>query len=231
MNYFSKTLVWRIYRKMSDAEQVVILFSLFSVLLVGSRVVYTGNLLFMFLVWNLFLAFVPYVISLYFSRQARHFSTMGFLILSFVWLIFIPNAFYIITDLFHLDMSNEMPMWFDLALILSFAWSGLLLGVLSVRQMVKIMMERCGKNFEWFFTIPVMLLNGLGIYVGRYLRFNSWDIITDPFDLSREMIYLFIHPLRNRIDWSMIVCYSILVGLIYLTFTKLSAGEKERVVI
>jgi uncharacterized membrane protein len=231
MNYFEKTFLYKLYTKRSDPEQVIVLFSLFSMCLVGFRVLYTGNLLFLFLVWNLFLAIVPYFISCRIGRYGHRSSAIGFFLSVLGWLLFIPNSFYIITDLFHLDMNEEMPLWFDLALILSFAWSGLLLGVLSTRQMVKIMAAKMGKHFEGFFILPIMFLNGLGIYVGRYLRFNSWDIVTDPFDLTREMVYLFIHPVRNRIDWSMIVCYSILVGLIYLTFTKLSMVEKEKLVV
>lgn len=213
-------MLYRIYVNRPESEQMVILCSLFSVFMVGFRIVYTGNLLFIFLIWNLFLAFVPYMIS---KLLARYLQCRGvvFFPVVFVWLLFIPNTFYIITDLFHLNMNEDVPLWYDLALILSFVWSGLLLGVLSVREMQKIIAVRLGKSFEAFFVIPVMFLNGLGIYVGRYLRFNSWDIVADPFGLTREMIYLFVHPLRNRIDWSMILCYGVLVGLIYITFNKL----------
>ncbi|HEY6953717.1 MAG TPA: DUF1361 domain-containing protein, partial [Flavisolibacter sp.] len=73
-----------------------------------------------------------------------------------------------------------------------------------------------------FFIVPVMALNGLGVYVGRYLRFNSWDVITNPFQLIDDIIYLFIHPIRNRFDWSMIICYTVFLTLIYYTIKKLS---------
>lgn len=141
---------------------------------------------------------------------------------SFVWLLFIPNSFYIITDLFHLDMNADVPLWYDLALLLSFAWSGLLFGILSVREMEKLFESSFNKKFDLLFIISVMALNGFGIYIGRYLRFNSWDIITNPFHLISDIFYLFIHPIRNHFDWSMIVCYTILLTLIYYTMKKLS---------
>jgi uncharacterized membrane protein len=221
MKYLQRSFLFRFYFSLTDAEQILILSNLFSVGLVIFRMIYTGHLLFAFLIWNLFLAFVPYVISRQMTTASIR-STWKFLFFAFVWLLFIPNAFYIITDLFHLDMNETVPLWYDLALLLSFAWSGILFGILSVRQMEKLFEKYFSKNFDLLFILPVMALNGFGIYIGRYLRFNSWDVITNPLQLIQDIIYLFIHPLRNRFDWSMIVCYTILLTLIYYTIKKLS---------
>jgi len=190
--------------------------------LIGIRVAYTGDLLFLFLVWNLFLAFVPYWLSQWMEKNMNKKSKWNFFVCAFAWLLFIPNAFYIITDLFHLDMNIGVPLWFDLALLLGFAWNGLLVGIISMRQMEKLFENYFNKKFDLLFVIPVMFLNGLGVYVGRYLRFNSWDAIINPLQLVQDMIYLFIHPLRSRFDWSMIICYSLLLTLIYVSVKRLS---------
>lgn len=218
MKYLQKP--FQFYSSCTDAEQVLLLSNLFSIGLISFRVVYTGSLLFCFLVWNLFLAFIPYFISVKASETAIK-KKRKFFLWVFVWLLFIPNAFYIITDLFHLDMNEQVPLWYDLALLLSFAWSGLLFGILSVRQMEKLFEQFFNKKFDLLFILPVMALNGLGVYIGRYLRFNSWDVITNPLQLIQDMVYLFIHPIRNRFDWSMIICYSLLLTLIYFTMKKL----------
>ncbi len=146
---------------------------------------------------------------------------MEIFILAFIWLAFIPNSFYIITDLFYLEERPEMPFWFDLALLLSFVWNGVILGVLSVRHMEKIFERRFGLKREWLFIIPVMGLNALGIFTGRYLRYNSWDILSNPFELASDLTYLIAHPLRNRIDWSMILCYALLMMVIYSSLKRL----------
>jgi len=185
------------------------------------RMIYTGNVLFGFLAWNLFLAFVPYFFSSWIEKNI-HKPKLILLAAVLSWLVFIPNTFYILTDLFHLDRNNEMPLWYDLALILSFAWNGLFLGILSVRQMERVFEKYFRKKSGILFILPVMTLNGLGVFVGRYLRFNSWDIFADPFQLMREMLYLFIHPIRNRFDWSMIVCYTVLLSVMYFSVKKLS---------
>jgi uncharacterized membrane protein len=221
MKFLQRSFLFRFYLSRTDAEQIMILFNLFSVGLVIFRMIYTGHLLFSFLVWNLLLAFVPYVISRQMTEASIR-SKWKFLFYVFVWLLFVPNAFYIITDLFHLDINETVPLWYDLALLLSFAWSGILFGILSVRQMEKLFEKHFSKKFDLLFILPVMALNGFGIYIGRYLRFNSWDVITNPLQLIQDIIYLFIHPLRNRFDWSMIVCYTLLLTLIYYTMKKLS---------
>lgn len=221
MKYLQRNFLFRFYFSRNDAEQILILCSLFSIGLMSFRIIYTGHLLFAFLAWNLFLAFVPYAISKHMSEASIK-KRWKFLFYSVVWLLFIPNAFYIITDLFHLDMNEGVPLWYDLALLLSFAWSGILFGILSIRQIEKLFEKNFNKKFDLLFILPVMALNGFGVYIGRYLRFNSWDVITDPLQLIQDIIHLFIHPLRNRFDWSMIVCYTVLLTLIYYTIKKLS---------
>jgi uncharacterized membrane protein len=86
---------------------------------------------------------------------------------------------------------NRNSLWFNHALIFSLAWNGLLLGILSMRQMEKIWELRWGWS-ELVFIYPVMCLNALGIYIGRYLRYNSWDVVSDPLDLSKDILYLIV---------------------------------------
>lgn len=226
-----------------EIDRLLSLSILFSGLLVATRMIHTGKNTFLFLVWNLFLAWVPYLISARLARiqlptpSAPQRSSTGssshsslrsklvFTALSLAWLLCIPNAFYIITDLFHLgDKYNDhlMPQWYDLALILSFVWNGLLLGVLSVRQMEKNLKPLLPVHHELAFLYPVMWLNALGVYTGRYLRFNSWDLITDPFQLCRDIAHMLYHPLRSHYAWGMIFCYSILMTLMYLMIKKIS---------
>ena len=222
MKYIIQNSFYRIYSSRNERTQILILCTLFSLALQTLRIIYTGHLMFSFLVWNLFLAFIPYILSSKMEtwiKQEKKWKALG---ASVVWLLFVPNSFYIITDLFHLDMNQVVPLWFDLALLLSFAWNGLLFGIVSVRQMEKAFETYFNKKFDLLFILPIMCLNGLGVYVGRYLRFNSWDVITNPLQLISDIVDLFIHPIQNRLDWSMIVCYTLLLTLIYVTVKKLS---------
>jgi len=222
MKYLVQNSFYRIYTSRNERTQILILSTFFSLGLQALRVVITGHLMFSFLVWNLFLALIPYVLSSKMETWIKAKNKTKALLFSIIWLLFVPNSFYIITDLFHLDMNKVVPLWFDLALLLSFAWNGLLFGIVSVRQMEKVFEVYFNKKFDLFFILPVMFLNGLGVYVGRYLRFNSWDVVTNPLQLISDIVDLFIHPIQNRMDWSMIVCYTLLLTLIYVTVKKLS---------
>lgn len=221
MKYFVQNSFYWIYSSRNERTQILILSTLFSLALQTLRIIYTGHLMFSFLVWNLFLAFIPYILSSKMESwlQQNKWKALAFAV---VWLLFVPNSFYIITDLFHLDMNQVVPLWFDLALLLSFAWNGLLFGIVSVRQMEKAFETYFNKKFDLLFILPVMFLNGLGVYVGRYLRFNSWDVITNPLQLISDIVDLFIHPIHNRLDWSMIVCYTLLLTVMYVTIKKLA---------
>lgn len=217
------TRLQRFYFSRSAIERTLLLSCLFSTGLLAARMLYTGHLTFVFLGWNLFLAFVPYGLS---KKLTQHVSWIEngwkFVPLFVLWLLFIPNAFYIITDLFHLHKGGAVPLWADLAILFSFAWNGLLLGILSVRQMETIVAAKWNLKKEWSFILPLMFMNALGVYMGRYLRFNSWDVVANPFGLAADVFHLVMHPVRNRFDWSMILCYTLLMTLVYTALKRLS---------
>jgi uncharacterized membrane protein len=225
MNYLiSKVPVLRrFYYEQSELERTLILSCLFSIGLVFFRGFYADNWRYISLIWNLFLAFIPYwITNAASSRKDWMQSNFKFATLFICWLLFLPNSYYIITDLFHLRQHVSIPLWYDLALIFSFAWNGLLMGVLSVRQMEKMVEKKWNIKTGVWFLYPIMLLNAFGIYLGRYLRFNSWDVVTNPSNLIDEIKYLLVHPIRNRLDWGMIFCYAVLMTLIYVTVKRIS---------
>jgi uncharacterized membrane protein len=199
----------------------------FGFVLLMARIVYTGRLTFAFLVWNLFLAFVPCFLSYQLTlRPAWIESKWKFAAVFTVWLLFIPNSFYILTDLFHLYDSDALPRWYDLLLIVSFAWNAMLLGILSVRQMEKIIETFWVYRSDWLFVYPIMWLNALGVYIGRYLRYNSWDVISNPFQLMADIMHMMVHPLLYKDGWGMIGCFSFFLSILYMTIKKLSKAIK-----
>ena len=212
-----------------EIDRLIFLSALFSTGLVLIRIGHTGHMTFLSLIWNLFLAWLPYCISgvingfHLFGRSRWIFWSMFVL-----WILFIPNSFYILTDLFHLeDDTNDflVPLWYDLILIVSIAWNGLVMGILSIRQMEKLFHSNLNLKTDLIFLFPVMLLNGLGVYVGRYLRYNSWDIFINPFELIRDITIMLLHPLKYHDAWGMISCFTILLMLIYGMLKKLSQHQ------
>ena len=116
-------------------ERMLLLSICFTLLLVTVRIIYTQDLMYVFYYWNIFLAIVPYCCSrLLKKQQSISFKTSCILA---VWLLFFPNAPYIITDIFHFEKRPLIPYWFDLTIVVTGAWNGLLLGILSLMQVEK----------------------------------------------------------------------------------------------
>jgi uncharacterized membrane protein len=204
-------------------QEWLLLSSCFSCFLLLARMVVTGTIEYIFLPWNLFLAFIPYRITWWMSRNISIIENKIKLVAALaLWLLFIPNSFYIITDLFHLIHVRSAPKWFDLLLIFSFAWNGILFGIISLRRVELIVSIMKGKSFSIFMVLAVMWLSAFGIYIGRFLRFNSWDVITDPFSLLAEITNMIIHPFQNGYAWAMTMCYAVFMTLLYFTVKKLS---------
>jgi uncharacterized membrane protein len=205
----------------SEIDRLLVYSAFFSVGLVVMRIWYTRELTFMFMPWNLFLAVVPYCLLKFFSLKFMS-NPFTFLLLFVVWLLFIPNTFYMITDLFHLFKRDNIPQWFDLILLMSFAWNGLVLGTLSIRQMEKLLAIRLPRLPGGVFIAAMMFLNAFGVYLGRYLRFNSWDVISNPFILFMDIAGLILQPFEYKGAWAMILSFTIMMMIMYQMLKKLS---------
>lgn len=204
---------------------------LFSVALVAARNYVAGNYFFRFLLWNLFLAFIPYIISTwleYYTQTKK--SVLVIAGATAVWLLFFPNAPYILTDLFHLRPRTEIPIWYDLLLILSFAWNGLILAYVSLTQIQQIFTKLFNKMVSRLFVISTLCLSAFGIYLGRYQRWNSWDIVTNPQGLAYDILDRFIHPFAHGRTWYMTLGFSAFLIVGYFTIKQLGklAAQTEQ---
>lgn len=176
-------------REMVRPTLALLFASLVCVGLVGLRIGWTGNVRYSFLIWNLFLAWLPLVFALYAVGLYRKHQrvTWHFVAFGVTWLLFFPNAPYICTDIIHLNQSLRPHFWVDLALILSCAFTGLVLGFVSLYVMQSVVQRGCGWAWSWLFVAAVAGVSGVGIYIGRFLRFNSWDVILQPVALSKGL--------------------------------------------
>jgi uncharacterized membrane protein len=160
--------------------------SLFCVALVLVRNAHTGNVNFRYLIWNLFLAWIPFALAVFvYDRWRRRGAGLTLLALGGLWLLFFPNAPYIATDFVHLEHDALSPFWYDAVTIASFAWMGLLLGFASLYLMQTVVRQWRGSVAGWVFAIVAIGLGSLGIYLGRFLRLNSWDALEHPSVLPR----------------------------------------------
>jgi uncharacterized membrane protein len=148
---------------------------------VAARVVAIHSLDLTNLVWNLFLAWIPFVVALALYDSARRgASTTKLLALGVVWLVFLPNAPYIATDVIWIGDLGSGTYWHDPILIAFAAGLGLVLGFLSLYLVQTVVAERVGRVAGWTVAMGALVLSGLGVYLGRYERWNSWEVLTEP---------------------------------------------------
>jgi|SRR5436190_3929623 len=161
--------------------------TVFSVIIWRGRLALSGSLNYAFLIWNLFLAWIPFIIA-YFTYTALLSRRQVLIIVpiaAFLWLIFFPNAPYILTDFQHLaGRWRDVPTWYDVMMLIWFSFTGLLLGMVSLFMMQEIIRRAFGRWVGWTFVAAVTGLSSVGVYVGRFLRWNSWDIFFHPAGLA-----------------------------------------------
>jgi len=115
----------------------------------------------------------------------------------FLWLLFFPNAPYLITDFLHLKQRPGIPIWFDILMLAAFAWTGFFLAIASLRTMHLLVKNHLGWFISWIFAGTALALAGIGIYLGRFSRWNSWDIFFSPKEILVDVAYRVVNPLSN----------------------------------
>ena len=138
-----------------------------------------------FIVWNLFLAGLPVMLALVVDTAWRHGRRVLGAVFWVAWLLMFPNSPYLVTDLVHLRERPPTPLWFDALILASAAIAGLLAGFVSLHLVQAAVARRLGAAWGWVMAVSVLGLSGFGVYVGRFARFNSWDVLTRP----RTLLY------------------------------------------
>lgn len=183
-----------------NVSLALMLSSFVSVGLYFVRVVDTGNFRYWFLLWNLVLGWLPLLFAwkLKSSLKTSLWSRPKNLLLSVLWLLFLPNSFYILSDLIHLHDSGEVSLLYDIALFFSLIFNAYVAGFMSIFLVHMELIKRIDRRTAHRLVAFVLLLCGFAIYLGRYLRWNSWDVIFNPagllFDVSERVINPTAHP-------------------------------------
>ena len=196
----------------------MLLSSAVCVFLFGVRWIKTGQTTYSTLNVNLVLAWIPVVFAWIAYNVYRKGSCLGAVIAlgcAAVWLLFFPNAPYLITDIVHLRQRPEMPYWFDQILYMAFAFTGCYLGMVSLILMQALVRRSLGWILSWIFALGALVMGGFGIYIGRFLRFNSWDLLVNPKPLAKEIFDWFRHPRSNSDAFIFALTFSVFFAAIY----------------
>jgi len=191
------------------------------VCLIAVRIDRTGSGYYRFLITNLFLACVPLFLSTILriaSHWRLHWTIQ--LVLFSLWLLFLPNAPYILTDILHLTRASHAPAWYDLALLLSCAGTGLLVGYLSLIDVQGIVARVFGDTSSWIFALVSLVLSGFAIYLGRFLRWNSWDVLITPTRVF-EILGGLLNPWAHVRPLAVTIIFGVILTLGYISLRVL----------
>ncbi|GAA3610738.1 DUF1361 domain-containing protein [Flavivirga amylovorans] len=191
-----------------------------SIVLLMVRMKLTHSFFYLFLVWNLFLAIIPFAITTYLVNTPK-LKKIGFVIGFSVWLLFSPNAPYIITDLLHLKVSSNHLLWLDVLVVSSFALNGLLLFSLSLLDMETLLNQYLKRKAIIFFMISILFLNGFGVYLGRFLRYNSWEILQHPSNLFNDIFDIILRPNQHLEAWLFTFLFGVFLSIGFWVFKAL----------
>jgi uncharacterized membrane protein len=196
------------------------------------RMTRSDTLNYRFLVWNLILAWIPLLFaSLAYASAITRKPLMIVVILACAaaWLAFFPNAPYILTDFQHLAVTDRyIPVWYDVILLIWFAWTGLLLGIVSLYLMQEIVTRWINVSAGWLFAILVIGLSSFGIYLGRFGRWNSWDLWQQPKAVIKDVFDVLRHPRSNLSVLGFTLIFTLFFIFIYLSIFFMGKLMTER---
>ncbi len=206
--------------RLASLEKLLLPVILFIGFLIGCRILYSGNLLFIFLTWNIFLAWIPFRISYHLAKTSEH-QKIKQIVLFGAWLLFFPNALYIITDLIHLDLESRVPKWFDAILLFSSSTVGLIMAFVSLYRIEHVLSKWVNKKWLSPVILLILFLGSFGVYLGRFLRWNSWDIITHPLMVLSTIAQRIIFPMEHFRAWGVTVILTAFFYILYSVIKKM----------
>jgi uncharacterized membrane protein len=210
----------KIFFKKGSASEMLALLTILALSLSVIRVMIFHTPYLLFLIWNGFLAWLPFLcamllVSLYKSGASNYKK----LIVAILWLLLLPNSFYVITDFIHITPGDNFEALYDIVLVFIYSLLGILLGVISLKIVQDLAYERKSKLAKYL-PLIIMPLVGFAIYVGRYWRWNSWDLVIRPHVLVQDFIDIITEYHTRAI--TITVLFAVVYLAIYYIFIRFS---------
>jgi len=191
---------------------------------------FNGQASYLSLIFNLGLAWIPFIAAVlaYLTRRNRVTFFLIMPVCTLVWLVFFPNAPYLLTDFNELAFTTgRAPLWFDVILLIWVAWTGLMLGVASLYLIQEIVARTFNPLTGWIFAIFATILSSIGVYLGRFLRWNSWDLLQAPLPIARDMYGIIRHPISHLPSYIFTILFTLLFLFIYIAIHLFGGMMRE----
>ena len=205
--------------KIRKITQSLIVISVVAVILDLARLDIWGTTDLLYLIWNLLLAWIPYIISSCFIKNDM--KTGRFITFFILWLLFFPNAPYLVTDVLHITESLSSLLWYDSLLFFLFGWIGLLLGMLSLFHIHQYLKTHLSHLISEIIVFAICFISSFGIYLGRFGRWNSWDIFTNPLPLLQHSSNIVIDFVEVKTPLIFVCVFTVFIYSVYRTICVL----------
>jgi uncharacterized membrane protein len=204
-----------------------------SVGLFGIRLLATGSTHYWFLFWNLLLAWVPVLLAWLLKNRLTQDSWWRPLpvLLTGAWLGFLPNSFYLMSDLIHLQSTGDIGVLFDVVLFLSCIWNGVVAGMLSLVWVHNDIRQRLSAGYAAWLMAAILAATSFAIYLGRALRWNTWDTLINPSGILFDVSERVVNPLAHPQIFVTTLTFFLLLGSMYRViwaYVQLLPGKNRR---
>jgi len=170
-----------------------------------------------YLLWNLFLSWLPFILASWLKRTLTNhlWSSWRALFITTAWLLFLPNSFYMVSDFIHLHELGEDQILFGAITFTAFVFTSLCLGIASLYIVHTELLKRLSGRAAAILVGALLLIVSTAIYVGRDLRWNSWDIIISPFGLLFDISERLLHPDQYAQVLGVVLPFFVLLATMY----------------
>jgi uncharacterized membrane protein len=219
-------------RRWSPRERVAISLAgmtVVSVILYIAGAVANHSLQFDYLLWNLFLAWLPLLITICLLRSLRShlWSSSGPLLLTLLWLVVLPNSFYMISDFVHVQDVARHNLLYDIVMFTSFIFTATMLGFCSLYMVHAELRKRVTLRTSWLLVGIILFLCSFAIYLGRNLRWNSWDVLVNPAGILFDVSDHIIHPLNSGVLFTTTASFFVLLGSLYVVGWQFGEATRQ----
>jgi uncharacterized membrane protein len=205
--------------KISSIEKSMLLLIGFIACLLLARIYYSASFSYFFLLWNIFLAFIPLKMSTLLTKQKK---VNVYSILFFVlWLLFFPNSLYLITDLIHLEQRQNIPLWYDALLLYTCASAGLIMAFISLYKIESFLDGKINDRLKNVVVSFCLFLGSFGVYLGRFLRWNSWNVLSHPVRTTTGIAERVLLPFDYTHTWAITLLFTGLFNILYFLIKRL----------
>lgn len=216
-------MVARIRGSFSERRIVLVaclaVLSMLVIAMIVFQIAFTGTSEHSAIAWNLLLAWIPFWLALIvYDRSRSGASTLTLGAAAVLWLLFLPNAPYIVTDLKYIDGFSGLEALYNLVLLTSAAFTGLLLGLTSLFIVHAVARRLVGALNAWALVVAVLTLSSFGIYLGRVQRWNSWDVFVRPGSLFGDVAAGLTDPLSHQRPIAVTILFTSFLLASYLVF-------------